>query len=216
MTCEEILMTTDSEQNIVYILTNPCFPDWIKIGRCKDLKKRVSSLSNNTAVPLPFDVFYACTVPDSKKVESKLFDIFAPHRISAKREFFSCDPEQVVKVLDLVKIEDVEVLTGNDDEEELLAGAKLILGESKFLFSEAGISLGSEIYMTREPSLVANVIDQHTVSFEGKKWDFTELTKHLLASHFDQKSLKISAPRYWSQDGEMLVSLRRKRLDHSV
>lgn len=208
-------MTTDSEQNIVYILTNPCFPDWIKIGRCKDLQKRVSGLSNNTAVPLPFDVFYACTVSDSKKVESKLFDIFAAHRISAKREFFSCDPEQVVKVLDLVKIEDVELLPKNEDEEEVRAGTKLILGESKFLFSEAGISLGSEIYMTRDPSVVANVMDQHTVSYEGKKWDFTELTKHLLASRFDQKSLQISAPRYWSQNGEMLVALRRKRLDEA-
>ena len=209
-------MTIDSEQNIVYVLTNPCFPDWIKIGRCKDLKKRVASLSNNTAVPLPFDVFYACTVYDSKKVESKLFDIFAPHRISAKREFFSCDPEQVVKVLDLVKIEDIELLSKDHDEEEALVSAKLILGESKFLFSEAGIPLGSEIYMTREPNLVATVMDQHTVSYEGKKWDFTELTKHLLASRFDQKSLKISAPRYWSQDGEMLVSLRRKRLDQTL
>ena len=209
-------MNTDSEQQIIYILTNPCFPDWIKIGRCKDLRKRVSSLSNNTAVPLPFDVFYACTVHDSKRVESKLFDIFAPHRISAKREFFSCDPEQVVKVLDLVKIEDVELFSKGGDEEEALVGAKLILEESRFIFSEAGIPLGSEIYMTREPTLVATVMDQHTVSYEGKKWDFTALTKHLLASRLDQKSLKISAPRYWSQDGEMLVSLRRKRLDQTL
>ncbi len=45
---------------IVYVLTNPTMPGLIKIGRTTNLEQRVKSLSSDTGVPLPFEVFYAC------------------------------------------------------------------------------------------------------------------------------------------------------------
>lgn len=204
-------MNDSVNQQIVYILTNPCFPDWIKIGRCTNLEKRLKNLSSNTAIPLPFEVFYACTVEDSKVVESKLFHIFSKDRITPSREFFCSDPEQVVKVLDLFKITEVVVESEHRTQDDLRAGEIIILNESKFLFSSAGISLGSTIYMTRKPEIVATVVDQHAVVYDEKKWDFTELTKFLIQSKFKHKSLKISAPRYWSHAGEMLVALKDRK-----
>ena len=60
---------------IVYILTNPAFPDYIKIGRTTNLKQRLLSL-DNTALPLPFECYYAVEVNDSKKVEKLLHQSF--------------------------------------------------------------------------------------------------------------------------------------------
>ena len=92
---------------IVYVLTNPTMPGLIKIGRTTNLEQRVKSLSSDTGVPLPFEVFYACSVRDADEVERALHNAFGDHRINPKREFFEIDPERVYPVLKLVGIEDV-------------------------------------------------------------------------------------------------------------
>ena len=71
----------ETSMEIVYVFTNLSFPDWVKIGRCKDLKARLKSLSQNTATPLPFRCFYACKVADAKKVEKQLHSVFAQYRV---------------------------------------------------------------------------------------------------------------------------------------
>ena len=97
---------------IVYILTNPVFPDLVKIGRTTNLEERVRSLSSQTGVPVPFEVYYSCTVDDSKKVEKHLHDGFGDHRVNPKREFFRINPERVLSILKLVEIQNV---TPNSD-----------------------------------------------------------------------------------------------------
>jgi len=72
-----------------------------------ELEQRVKSLSSDTGVPLPFEVFYACSVNDANEVERALHNAFGDHRINPKREFFELDPERVYPVLKLVGIEDV-------------------------------------------------------------------------------------------------------------
>ena len=202
-----------TSQNIIYILTNQSFPDWIKIGRCSDLTKRIKSLSQNSAVPLPFDCYYACLVKNGEEIERKVHDIFSEQRVSKQREFFKADPEKVVQVLELVAIEQVRLENEQNEHEPL---ARLILEELKsqnyFNFIDAGIPLGAEIYLTRDASIKATVTDQQKVIYQSMKWDFTELTKHLLKSKFRSPYQKISTPRYWSYNGEMLVTLKHRKI----
>ena len=82
--------------------------------------------------------------------------------------------------------------------------------QNYFNFIEAGVPLGAEIYLTRDESVRAKVLDQHKVTYEGKAWDFTELTKHIVKSKLNSPHQKISTPRYWSYEGEMLVSLKHR------
>lgn len=199
-------------QNIVYVLINPSFPDWVKIGRCSDLDKRLKSLSSNTAVPLPFECFYACEVDNGIKIEKKLHMIFHEARVSKHREFFKVDPEKVVAVMQLVAIKEVQPISATTPDDEIHATRKEIVEHNLFNFVEAGISLGSEIYLTRDPNIKAIVIDQHRVSYDNEAYDFTELTKKLLKKHLNRDRQSISTPRYWSYDGEMLVS-RKHRLE---
>lgn len=85
--------------NVVYILTNQCMPNLIKIGRTNDLNQRVRELSRATGVPLPFEVHYACEVEDNCKVEKALHEAFGEERINPKKEFFTKNPERVKAVL---------------------------------------------------------------------------------------------------------------------
>ena len=104
---------------IVYILTNPVFPDLVKIGRTTNLEERVRSLSSQTGVPVPFEVYYSCTIDDSKKVEKHLHDGFGDNRINPRREFFRINPERVLSILKLIEIEDVtpkDEFVENEDE----------------------------------------------------------------------------------------------------
>jgi hypothetical protein len=41
----------------IYILTNPSFPEWVKIGYSDDADNRAKQLSNSAAVPFSFHVY---------------------------------------------------------------------------------------------------------------------------------------------------------------
>lgn len=43
----------------IYILTNPSFPQYVKIGYAADVKQRLDELNRSSAVPFAFRV-YAC------------------------------------------------------------------------------------------------------------------------------------------------------------
>ena len=41
----------------VYILTNPSFPEYVKIGYADDVDSRVKQLNNSEAVPFSFHIY---------------------------------------------------------------------------------------------------------------------------------------------------------------
>ena len=79
---------------IVYLLTNPVMPDLVKIGRTTNLEERLRSLSTHSGVPVPFEVFYACEVADSVKVERQIHEGFGDHRIKLVQHPFCNFPER--------------------------------------------------------------------------------------------------------------------------
>ena len=42
---------------VIYIFTNPSFPEYVKIGYADDVNKRLKSLNASTAVPFAFRVY---------------------------------------------------------------------------------------------------------------------------------------------------------------
>ena len=42
---------------VIYILTNPSFPEYIKIGYADDVEARVKQLNNSEAVPFSFHIY---------------------------------------------------------------------------------------------------------------------------------------------------------------
>ena len=91
---------------IIYILNNQAMPGIIKIGHTSNLKERVKTLSSHSGVPVPFEVYYACTVTNSKKVEKDLHGHFEGCRINPKRKFFWVNPKCILKILKQFEIDD--------------------------------------------------------------------------------------------------------------
>ena len=54
---------------IVYVLINPAFEGYVKIGKTTDLVQRLKSL-DNTSVPLPFRCVHAVEVDDMEMLSA--------------------------------------------------------------------------------------------------------------------------------------------------
>ena len=85
---------------IVYVLTNPAMPKFVKIGMTQgDVEERRRYLSRLVAVPLPFECRYAAEVENAKEVEKILHDTFADERPNKRREFFIVAPHRIIALL---------------------------------------------------------------------------------------------------------------------
>jgi len=110
-----------NKKGYVYILTNPSFrEDWVKIGKSlREVDVRSKEL-DNTAVPLPFEIFATLKTTKYNEVEKNLHKIFtdlADVRIRKGREFFNIIPEKALDYLkDQAKILDDAELNTPDDE----------------------------------------------------------------------------------------------------
>lgn len=87
----------------VYILTNPSFrKDWVKIGKsARPVNTRCKEL-DNTAVPLPFEVYATLKTEEfgnAEKLIHKMIDRFTKKRIRKNREFFNIEPDAALDIL---------------------------------------------------------------------------------------------------------------------
>ena len=103
------------EPGYVYILTNPSFrEDWVKIGKSSRPVDVRSKELDNTAVPLPFEIFATMKTTKYNEVEKlvhKNIDRLSDLRIRPNREFFNVSPQIALDIFnDIARIiDDAEV-----------------------------------------------------------------------------------------------------------
>jgi len=196
---------------VVYILTNEAMPGYVKIGKTtKSVEKRILELSQSSAVPLPFECYYAARVLDVGKVEEAFHDAFGDHRINPKREFFSIAPERVVAILKLLAIEEVTPsrTAGVESREDAIALEKAKKRKSAFNFKILDIPAGAELKFIRDEKITCIVApDQKHVIFNNKEMSSSEAAAQVLGSKWWP-----AGSDYWTYDGEIL-SERRIRLE---
>ena len=207
-----VLTIQDGVMSIIYLFVNPAFPDFIKIGRCSDLKQRLKSLSSNTSLPLPFECIFACNVEDSKRVEATLHRAFHDYRINPRREFFRLSPEPVIDLLRLILINEIEVTADFDKETEPADDAFKETLYSEFTFDQASVPLGAMITFTQMETLQACVISRNEVEFEGVAYTLVEVTKLALIRSQKEPKIKISPARYWSYSEQTLTHRKHQKL----
>ena len=197
--------------SIVYVLANPSFPDFIKIGRCKDIDQRLASLSSNTALPLPFECVFACTVDDPKTVEKTLHRTFGEYRVNPRREFFRMSPEPVIELLQLLSTGEIEPInntaSSSPSDEKFLEDLY-----SEFTFDQAAVPLGSKIVFARLDSITCYVTGRNEVEFEGSQYLLADATRIALARVGKDPKIKLSPARYWVYEGEVLAYRKHQKI----
>lgn len=91
------------EPGYVYILTNPSFrEDWVKIGKSSRPVDVRSKELDNTAAPLPFEIFATIKTAKYNEVEKlvhNIIDNLTNFRIRQNREFFNVAPQKALEIL---------------------------------------------------------------------------------------------------------------------
>ncbi|MFA6504041.1 MAG: GIY-YIG nuclease family protein [Patescibacteria group bacterium] len=195
---------------IIYVLTNEAMPGYVKIGKTNNnLEQRVKDLSASTSVPLPFTVFYACSVKDANFVEHQLHDAFDNNRVNPRREFFQIAPERVVAALKLAELENItpnqDLIETNEDRE---AHNEALDRRGRFNFEIVKIPLGAEIYFSRDESKKAKVVDLHSsksIEFNDQITSLSDSARILLGVNYG-----VAGTDYWMFEGETLDERRRR------
>ena len=151
----------NNDKGYVYILTNPSFKeDWVKIGKSSRPVDVRSKELDNTAVPLPFEIFATLETKKYNQVEKlvhKTIDRLTDLRIRQNREFFNVAPQVALDIFyDIAStIDDAKVVEYEDNlpknntavkEDDLQESVK----RPNFKFSMVGIKIGE--YITFEPT----------------------------------------------------------------
>jgi len=194
---------------IVYIFTNEAMRGYVKIGKTTtSVEQRILELSRSTAVPLPFECYYAVRVNDMNKVEGALHDAFGDHRVNPRREFFNISPERIVAILKLLSVEEVVVSrnAGVESKEDAVAIEKARKKKSAFNFKMVDIPAGAELEFIRDENIKCFVApDQKHVIFKDREISLSEAAGEALGS-----SWWVQGPAYWTYNGEILDERRTR------
>lgn len=99
-------------QGVIYILTNPSFPDYVKIGYADDVNKRLKELNRSECIPFAFRLYAYYEVP-KRLTDMKLHelidminpDLRAIEEFDGKRrtrEFYNMTSEKAYKILQAI------------------------------------------------------------------------------------------------------------------
>ena len=210
---------TREKTGCIYILTNPSFPEYVKIGFATDVEKRLRQLNSSSAVPFAFRIYatYEVATKLTDKALHRLIDDLNPDLHSIEeykgktrvREFFAMSPESAYNLLEAIaKISGTEEnlkrwkITKKEAEEEEEAQA-VSKRRPPFRFSMVGIRAGESITFIRNKNVIATVIDDKHVEYEGQTMSLSALAESLFADGVSRQG-----PAYFAHNGEILSSMR--------
>lgn len=213
----------------IYILKNPSFPDYIKIGYADDVYSRLKSLNDKSAVPFAFRLYayYKVNHRLEDKTVHEIIDKLNPSLRAKdnidgkerKREFFEMSAEDAYDILRCIAkingLEDNLVLvepTAKEMEEEDEATTKrksTQLPKMDWLIEQGIINIGDKVYLINHPEEVATVVDAKNVEYKGNKMSFNQYGCELTG----WKAIQIYAFMKKVGGNKTLAKLREEKME---
>ncbi len=214
-------------KGVIYILTNPSFPDYVKIGYATDIEKRLKQLNRSETIPFAFRVYAIYEVDKglSDKELHKLIDSLNPELRTIEtfdgkervKEFYAMTAEDAYSLLECIA-----KISGTGDrlkrmspegheilDQQIADEVKETVRRGPFRFSECGIPFGSEIEFVDDPSVKPVVIDDRHIEYLGETTSVSALARKLKG--FDHP---VQGTLWFKYKGEVLSELR-DRLESS-
>ena len=215
----------NDRNGVIYILTNPSFPDYVKIGYADDMAKRLKELNRSECIPFAFRV-YATYEVNSRLSDLKLHSIIDKLNPELRsiddfngqkrvREFYAMKPEEAYAILEaMAEIHDckdkLQLIVPNETEVKEEELAQEIDTEShekaeNFSFTKCQIPIGAEIEYYDNPDIKCKVIGDRKVEYQGKELPLTAAAKMISG-----KKYSIAGPRFFKYKGEWLNDIRAR------
>lgn len=197
-------------RGVIYILTNPSFPQFVKLGYASDLHRRLRELNRSETLPYAFRA-YAVYETDHKLTDKALHelidrlnpDLRTIETFNGKRrvkEFFEMSAEDRLHRV---------TPTGNEVEEERDAEQSRTR-RPPFRFSMVGLRPGDVVAFAQDPDKRATVVDDSHIEHEGVTSSLSALAEQLTgAGH------ALQGPLYFAYEGELLTD-RRDRMENGA
>jgi hypothetical protein len=210
---------------VIYILTNPSFPEYVKIGYADNIESRLNQLNRSECIPFAFRV-YATYEVSNRLGDLKLhnlIDQLNPTLRSVetfngkqrKREFYAMSPEEAYALLeaiaeihgytDRLKLWEMDAQEAKAQQEAQEISEERKERLSAFTFSKCGIKPGEIITYYGDDSITCVVLDDKYVEYQGKKYSLTALATELSGSKWN-----VAGPRYFKYKGEWLNEVRHR------
>lgn len=176
-------------QGVIYILTNPSFPDYVKIGYADDVQKRLKELNRSECIPFAFRLYAYYKVPkrltDMKlhqmidKLNPNLRSIEEFDGKTRKREFYNMSAADAYSILETIAqitgSEDSLVLNEPSPEEmkdeakaEEIRTKRTVLPKLDWMMEQGLVNAGDKICVISHPSEVATIVDGKHVEYNGE------------------------------------------------
>lgn len=210
-------------KGVIYILTNPSFPDYIKIGYAQNIEQRLKQLNRSETIPFAFRV-YAVYEVESKLTDKelhKLIDSLNPDLRTIEtfdgkervKEFYAMSKEDAYGLLECIaKISGTEHRLKKTEpsghellDEQIAQEVSERAKRGPFRFGACGIPVGSEIEFVENPAIKAKVIDDRRIEYAGETTSVSALAQKLKGfSH------PVQGPLWFTYQGERLADLRNR------
>ena len=214
-------MNKSQKTGVIYILTNPSFKEYVKIGYANDIQKRLKQLNRSETIPFAFRVYATYTVT------SRLTDIEL-HRLIDKlnpdlRAIETFDGKERVKEFYAMSAEDaygllecIAKISGTEDrlqrmtpeghevlDEQIAEEVREVAKRGPFRFSAYGIPVGSELVYVEDESVRVTVVDDRRIKYDGEITSVSALAQRLKGfTHPVQGTL------WFTYNGEKLTDIR--------
>ena len=208
------------EPGYVYILTNPSFrEDWVKIGKSSRPVDVRSKELDNTAVPLPFEIFATMKTVKYNEVEKlvhKTIDRLTDLRIRQNREFFNVAPQLALDIFrDIAStIDDAEVILYEDskpmNEDTHKESQKREVKRARFKFSMCDIKIG-ELITFIPTGIQVKVASDDSIEYEGRIYKLSPFVGTFMPEEQRNTSGAYQGAKYFSYNGKVLDEIRKER-----
>lgn len=219
----------NNEPGYVYILTNPSFrEDWVKIGKSSRPVDVRSKELDNTAVPLPFEIYATLKTVKYSKVEKQIhkqIDRLTDLRIRQNREFFNIPPSVALDIMrDIADLLDDAELSVYVDGKPVVSNSKdedkMIQAETKekqrkaqkpaFKFHMIGLNVGD--YVVFDPlGISVRVASDDKIEYEDRLYSPSAFTANFLPEEKQNTSGAYQGPKFFSFGGKTLSELRNEK-----
>jgi len=215
-------MTKEKKSGVIYILTNPSFPKFVKIGYAHDIEVRLKQLNRSETTPFAFRVYAVYRVESelTDKELHKLIDQLNPDLRTIEefdgkpriREFYEMEAEEAYALL-----ESIAKISGTQDrlqrlkpegheiwDEKIAAEINESPRRSVFRFSENGIPVGSILTFIEDESIKPVVVDDRRIEYQGITTSMSALAQQIKG--FDHP---VQGTQWFTYNGVKLTDLRK-------
>lgn len=217
----------------IYILTNPSFPDWVKIGYADDVEERVRQLNRSECTPFAFRV-YATYEVNSRLMDKKIHAIIDKLNRNLRsvdeyngqrriREFFAISPDDAYAIFEAMaeihgcpeRLKKCEITPDSQRDADLAeeiaeeSAYRKQARSSNFTFDWWNLAPGTVLEHYEDASIQCTIVDNRKLSYNGTTMYMTPF-----AQLISGKKYITNGPgwvsRHFTYNGELLADLEKR------